>query len=209
MKKKRFILAILFCLGGVNAYSQKKLGESTITVGGGISLIGTASSITANGNSRNDEFRSIPFLVASYDVGLSELLSLGASYSRQEYRYYYDYYDVQYSLFINRETDRYVRENYGLRVLFHFGKKETLDMYAGVRLGLTVWNINSTNPNNEYKPENNSDTPWSLRVNVKNTHYTAQALYGFRYYFSKNVGLNFEVGIGPPGLIMLGLNIRY
>ena len=122
MKKYTPFIICLFFLISQGGHAQKKLGQTTLCVGGGLSLIGVASSLTTNGNNRNDVFRSTPVGLASFDVGLSELMSLGVSYSRQEFRYYYDGYDGLLNMnYWGR--DRYLRENVALRTLFHFGKK--------------------------------------------------------------------------------------
>jgi hypothetical protein len=102
----------------------------------------------------------------------------------------------------------FIRNNFALRALFHFGKNESVDMYAGVRLGYTVWNVSSTNDNVNYEPKYGS-VPWAVRVNLKNTHYTAQAIFGVRYFFNDYFGINGEVSIGPPGVFMFGLNLKF
>ncbi|MGQ0828543.1 MAG: hypothetical protein ACT4ON_09130 [Bacteroidota bacterium] len=194
--------------------AQKKLGESVITVGAGYSILGIASSINVNNDTNSllhDNFVANPFLVGSYDIGLAEIVSLGLSYSYQSFRYTYDGYSRSRNNAKVRFTDKFTRTNYGLRLLFHFGKKETVDMYSGIRLGYTVWGISTDNDQySDYKPEDaKGAVPWALRVNIKNTHYTGQAIFGIRYFFTKNLGFNWEIGIGPPGLFMLGLNLKF
>lgn len=202
------LVAGALCFAPARMQAQKTPGQTVITAGAGYSLLGMNASFISNTNdsTNNDHVTSNPFLEGSVDIGVARIFSLGPSYSRQSVLYYYDGYSPSRHAHV-RMRDKFVRNNYALRALFHFGKKESLDMYAGVRLGYTVWNLSTTNDNAGYEPENGG-VPWAVRVNLKNTHYTAQALYGFRYFFNSFIGINAEVGIGPPGIAMLGLNIR-
>jgi hypothetical protein len=194
----------------MEAIAQKEAGKVVITGGAGVSLIGLASSFTINTDGDNDHFRANPFLTGSVDVGVAKIFSLGLSYSNQYmiYTYHGDKATGKEAVWY---SDKFVRNHYGLRALFHFGKKEKVDMYAGARLGISVWNISTTNNQySDYQPEDaKGGVPWALRVNLKNTHYTAQAIYGFRYFFNEHIGINFEIGIGPPGLLMFGLNGKF
>ncbi len=191
------------------ASAQKDAGKAVITAGAGYSILGMSASFVSNTNdsTNNDHFTSNPYVVASADIGLAKIFSLGPSYGRQSMIYYYDGYSPSRNAHI-RFTDKFIRNNFGLRALFHFGKKESVDMYAGVRLGYTVWNVSTTNDNVNYEPKYGG-VPWAVRVNLKNTHYTAQAIFGVRYFFNDYIGINGEVSIGPPGVFMFGLNLKF
>lgn len=214
MKIKRIcnILLPVLVLSGIlsdtKGMAQNEAGKSVITLGAGYSILGMSASFKANtdDSANTDHFTSNPFLTGSYDIGLGKIFSLGLSYSHQSFRYYYDGYSPSRAENV-RYTDKFTRTNYGLRALFHFGKKESTDVYAGVRLGYTVWGTSTNNENIGHKPQD--IVPWALRVNYKNTHYTGQAIFGLRYFFNDHIGINGEISVGPPGLFMLGLNGRF
>ena len=73
--------------------------------------------------------------------------------------------------------------NIGTRFLFHFGDNPKLDHYAGFRLGVCIKNFEG-----------------ELEGVIENgiTPCIPRAFYGMRAYFSDDVGVNLEVGIGPP-----------
>jgi hypothetical protein len=211
MKKILICLALIAVMIPKDSFSQRRLGQTVITANAGISPMAIISSMGANANVSNDVFRSTPVYIAHMDIGITKVISIGPSMSYQSFRYYYDQ-STNYGVI--RSRDITTRANYGGRLLFHFGKKEreNFDVYAGVRVGCSVWNLSTTNPSSSYLIDDyERNQPWGIRVPLKardEYRFSVQALYGFRYYFSKFLGINFEFSIGSPVLFSVGLNAK-
>ncbi|MGZ4034423.1 MAG: hypothetical protein ACXVPU_18125 [Bacteroidia bacterium] len=215
MKKSFVFFAGTFVLlmsNSFNSFSQKKLGETVISGDVGISPMGTFASIGANSNASDDVFRAGPVYLGNIDIGITKLMSIGPSFSYQSFRYSYDHSTNAGYI---RCTDITTRNTYGGRLLFHFGKsdKESIDFYAGVRVAYKDWGLSSNNPDPTYATTNTyeENQPFAIRVPLKASHdfhFTAQAIYGFRYYFSKYAGFNFEVSIGGPVFFSVGLQAK-
>lgn len=92
-----------------------------------------------------------------------------------------------------------------LNLSYHYGNSLKFDPYLSGALGLRypVIDFKSTNPNfifekPEFFWEVGSGIPFSFRLAA-----------GFSYYFTKNIGLNLEAGIGGGGLIRTGVSYRF
>ncbi|MEL6721570.1 MAG: hypothetical protein AAFP82_22930, partial [Bacteroidota bacterium] len=94
------------------------------------------------------------------------------------------------------------RLNITLRTLFHYGNSDKIDMYSGFRLGVTSWglDIDSSDPDVE---EDLKSSPFAGIVP------TGQFIpFALRAYLTENLGISFELGIGAPHAIALGVNYR-
>ena len=89
-----------------------------------------------------------------------------------------------------------------LRFNYHFVSTENLDVYTGVGAGSNsrFWKVKSTDPefNNDWiSTGSRTILPVSMRLAV-----------GMRYYFTPNIGLNAEIGIGGP-LVSAGVSFKF
>lgn len=89
-----------------------------------------------------------------------------------------------------------------LRINYHFElSNPSLDAYLGIGAGT----------NNRYRKayengvEVNDDTDLG---NFTLLRYSFRICTGFRYYFSQNIGINTEIGLGGP-LVSAGLSVRF
>ncbi|MGQ0828542.1 MAG: hypothetical protein ACT4ON_09125 [Bacteroidota bacterium] len=213
MKKifnSQILILVIVSLLTNSLFAQKKLGESVITAGAGLSMIGVSSSMVVNGGQGTHELKVSPAFSGHYDVGLATFFSLGFAATHQTFKLYYHYnvYNAAGESVTEYYVDKLARTNYGLRAMFHFGENEKIDMYAGPRIGYTIWNISTNNPDTAFVVENNQN--WALRTSVKsNVGYTVQALFGMRFFFNKYVGINYEVSIGAPTFLTVGINGKF
>jgi opacity protein-like surface antigen len=149
---------------------------------------------------------SVPALQFNVDYGLAETVSIGGAFSFQSLgaeirNYSYEAKDGSFKtapildLNINRI-------NIAARFLFHYNtNNDAFDVYSGARLGYTFWN-SSHNLNDAAGGV--EDEIWP-RGNV----FAPQlVLIGFRGYFIDNLGANFELAIGAPHYISMGLNYK-
>ena len=93
---------------------------------------------------------------------------------------------------------------------FHFGKRATIDWYAGLSGGYFIWQSNDP-----YENAGNTGcviTPptydISLRNNHKNNFIAWDAHLGFRYFIFKNVGLNGQVAFGNALSFKVGVSVK-
>ncbi|MGQ0828541.1 MAG: hypothetical protein ACT4ON_09120 [Bacteroidota bacterium] len=203
------IISVIILLNPTTVTAQKKPGESVITAGAGLSMIGIASSIVVN-NLVDEELKVSPTFSGHYDIGLTDFFSLGvaATYQRFKLSYTQDVYNSSGFERVGHYQDKLIRTNYGVRAMFHFAKNEKIDMYAGPRIGYTIWKKSTSNPDTTYIIENNN--PWALRLSTaSNIGYTAQALFGMRFFFNEYVGINYEVSIGAPTFLTVGINGKF
>jgi len=86
-----------------------------------------------------------------------------------------------------------------IRMNYHFVANEALDVYTGIGVGANIRNIGikTDYPNYDNISAIASLSPVSLRLAL-----------GMRYYFTENIGLNLELGLGGP-FMSGGLSIKF
>lgn len=84
------------------------------------------------------------------------------------------------------------------RFNYHFATTEKVDPYIGVGAGtnLRVWKVKTDYPNYEYN-ESGTLLPISMRVCI-----------GTRYFFTNNIGIHGEIGIGGP-VVSAGVSLKF
>jgi hypothetical protein len=200
-------LAIAMILGILTiapqrAVAQRTQNTSVVTGAVGYSLIGIFSGFD---NNAHTAVRSTPVFQFCYDYAVVEGLSIGAGGSYQEFIHDYEYYYPSGAY--ENYSDRFTRANIGARVLAHFSESEKVDLYAGGRVGYTIWDSGSNNPTPGYRPSEYA--PELIRASYNGIHYTTQGIFGFRYFLVPNFGLGAEVSLGAPGFFMIGLQGRF
>lgn len=199
---KKFISLITLCtffllMSGTTVKAQKEQGQISIGAGAGWSLIGGLFSAISGGT--NTTFAS-PVWNATFDYGLSDNFSLGIAFGYQTMGInYVDYWYTNSQGTTVTEDFKWTlsRMNIAARPLIHFGHSEDLDLYAGIRAGITNWGskTESSDPNFD-------------EGQIKMGNFGFQALFGTRYYFSEMIGMHFEVGLGAPYLVEGGISVR-
>ncbi|MGL4597523.1 MAG: outer membrane beta-barrel protein [Bacteroidia bacterium] len=204
MKKiKSLLVAAVLVATGIfapNASAQKYQGQMNITAGGAFSLTGlVGTAVTSAVNTANGRASATPGLAGMFDYGVSDRFSIGAAYNFQQFTVKFSSYVNDNGNTVNGDFKYSVtRQNIGLRALFHFGDNDDLDTYAGARFGYTLWNTNTNAPGLSLGDEK-----------FFRSRLWPQALFGMRYYFTENIGVNAEFAIGPPYYMMFGLNFRF
>ena len=91
-----------------------------------------------------------------------------------------------------------IRQRIHLRFNYHFSQDENVDAYLGVGVGTNQRSIKFESNDPNYAPTDSEATliPFSMRFCV-----------GMRYYFSPNIGIVTEAGIGGA-LVRAGLSIK-
>ena len=187
----KIILSFLvFSLGFYTLSAQRMAGESTIGVHTGFSLASalfSLSEIDANGDASTP-----PALQFTYDYAVTDRFSLGGGLSYQNFKLGYSNYgetkesfDVQLSRF-----------NLGIRGLFHYGNSETMDMYSGLRVGLSNWSLDIGTNDPNFDPPKTEGITFAPQL----------ILFGIRGYFTEHLGIGGEVGVGAPHVVSFGVN---
>lgn len=189
--KKIIIAFAALLLTSTSVFAQDY--KSTVTADAGFSLVGSVIRIVVNVDTIGG-YSSIPVMQLSYDYMITDFLSAGAAGSYQQYKF-------------SDNTGKIVlkRMNFALRALFHYGKSDKLDMYSGIRLGMTNWGFS-------YDVDSGDPTLAALEGSDSLTgiHFSPQLVaFGIRGYFTDNIGANIEFAVGAPYFMMGGINYRF
>jgi opacity protein-like surface antigen len=134
---------------------------------------------------------------------INKLVGLGAEYT---YARVTDTYTDSYNTVVNGQSvikygvfnESLIKQRFLLKVNFHFATTSSLDPYATAGFGYKVTKFSSDNPN-----VNTTD------VSVFNVLPVAFRMgAGLRWFFTDNIGLAIEAGIGGP-LIQGGLTAKF
>ncbi len=203
---KKLLPLFIILITMTHAMAQNNEFKSTASMNVGFSLVGSLFNIADNySNSTEVSSYALPAFQFNYDRGLQKWFSLGAAVSYQAMGLSYKNYEYQEGGSTVSEDFKttFSRLNVGIRPLFHYGNINRIDMYSGLRIGLTNWSVNTDTSDPSYDPEN--DISFG-----EGTNFSAQViLYGLRGYFTDNIGANFELAIGAPHFFSMGLNYRW
>ncbi|MEM8528827.1 MAG: hypothetical protein AAGG68_29600 [Bacteroidota bacterium] len=217
--KQYLILGMAVCLA-TGIFAQNDTYKHTFHGGAGLTGIGFILNLADDINLDDATFEieseditdasgrfmgnATPAFQIAYDYGVAKWFSIGIGASYQ--RLGFDFTDFTYTDENGQVNDigdlniNANRLNLTLRPLFHYGNSDKIDMYSGFRVGITNWRLgfDTSNPNLE---EDLKDSPFFGIVP------TAQLIpFALRAYLSENFGLSFELGIGAPHAIALGVN---
>ncbi|MDA3780234.1 MAG: hypothetical protein PF487_08485 [Bacteroidales bacterium] len=196
MKIKSLLVAIAFLfIASANSFAQSSDHKSTLSLNTGFSLIGNLLNVGGDDNSTY----SLPAFQANYDYSLVDWFSIGGAASIQLMGIDYTNYGTSGEDFKTSIT----RTNFAVRGLFHYGNSEVLDMYSGIRFGVTNWSVSTDSDNPDYQAED--DISFSSGINVA----PQVILFGIRGYFNESFGANMEIAAGSPHYLSLGINYRF
>ena len=173
------LIAAVLLLGLTNVKAQDVFNKGAIAVNANIGL--------GNYSGYN---MGIPPLSLSADVGVIDNLIgdngsvgvggyVGFATNSYTYNYYSNYY---YKATVTRMC-------FGVRGNFHYQLNDKLDTYAGLMLGLYTYSYS-------YKDNYNDDYYKNYYSNLNHSDIAFSAYVGTRYYFSRTMALNAEVGYG-------------
>ncbi|MDD5570091.1 MAG: hypothetical protein PHD97_02940 [Bacteroidales bacterium] len=210
MKKSLLIacVTLFFCIGNINAgsgpFSLKKGGGSSTYDKGSIifdvyygfpNLGTTVLRIGYGLEGSEDGYDKGTFGPVGFKVEymLSEKMGVGLdiNYATSQIQWHetYDVYNQATGLYVPTEYD-YKVTNPKLGVLgrfyYHFVRKEKFDLYTSAAVGYRSFTLDLTTNDPDYIDENSISTvPVGYRIAI-----------GTRVFFTKNIGMNFEFGIG-------------
>lgn len=204
--KKQVVFYFIACLliQGNTIKAQQEKGQITINADVGYSpeFNGTMNSgggplypVPSNGNVEVLESISVvPNIGGTIEYGLTNLFSIGLASSYQSV-----VVDDKFPYNNGDPTDKITRVNMAIRALFHLNiRNPNFDHYIGFRIGCNYWNDKVLNPGSQ-----------DYFLDAPNSFISCyQVVYGMRIYFTHNIGIHFEVGIGQPYLAEVGLTFK-
>lgn len=202
--KKGVFLSLFFTLITFQIFAQSPNYRSTLSINAGFSAVGSLINI-ADDLDADAKGHALPAIQINYDKGLQKWFSIGVAASYQSMGI--EYKDYEYMQDGEAVTENFrtsiSRLNVAIRPLFHYANSGRIDMYSGLRVGITNWAINTQTNDPNYDFE--KDVSFGKGVN-----FAAQViLYGLRGYFTDNLGANFELALGSPHFASVGINYRW
>lgn len=202
---KHFILLTIACFltATLTINAQNEEYKSVASVSVGYSLTGAIINAFETANAAADiSISSIPTLQLTYDYGITNYFSVGIAAGFQNFGFDVSDYDYINDLGVNVNENfkaNYSRLNVAIRPLFHYANSDKLDMYSGLRIGFLNNNISSDSTDEDFDIGTASGTRLSVGVTA----------YGFRYYFTDNIGAGIEINIGAPYISCFNINARF
>ncbi len=204
-------ICILFITITLNAQSEDY--KLVVGVHAGYSLTGSVVKALAEGGGLNSDVNAttIPALQLSVDYGISKIVSLGIAYSFQRVSIDatdFSYTDVNGNFRTETFKTSFNRSQIAIRALFHYGNVDDLDMYSGIRIGALTRGFKDFEGTDADDLDENifEDTSSVLSGTRFSGSITA---FGLRYYFAENFGAGFEVNLGAPYIINIGVSGRF
>lgn len=204
MKTKiTLVTLIILMISYHSGFSQEKIYKSTVSIGVGQSMVKTLSDIFLNNNTFDStglNYTALPAFYVNYDFQVNEFFSVGAAGSFQLFK------------LKNTTTSEFVqinRTNIGIRALFHYGKSDKMDMYSGVRLSTTMWDLSTNITGDPSVTEFVDDLNSSKFFNKAVVIAPQIVAFGIKGYFTDMFGAHLEFSIGSPYYLSGGVNMRF
>ena len=217
MKKKlqgvvAFATLVLVSVTATNTYAQKEVEKGTVAIDayyGFPNLLTTAVKAIYSQETEYETYKVSGFGPAGIrgEYFITDHIAFGAdinySNTNVEWTENRDEY-IGGGLYITH-TYNYKVSVPRLRALgkfnFHFGASEHFDWYAGAGLGYNHTAVTFTSNDPNYV---NEDLKNALVIPV-----TGRIDFGGKFYFTDNIGLGFEVGLGGGPLASLGICAKF
>ena len=192
------MMAVLFT-GSV--FAQNDDYKSTINVNAGFSLVGGLFNAVATTSGTSNTY-ALPAIQLNYDKGIEKWFTIGAGVSFQTMGIEYTDYLTSTGATENFKAS-FNRLNVAFRAMFHYGNGGNVDMYSGLRMGMTNWGVSSDSSDPLYDPET------ELAASSGFNFSPQLVLFGIRGYFNENLGLNMELAAGSPHFLSIGATYRF
>ena len=211
--KTRLLLA-LFLFSSVASFAQSEIVEPrhTISTQLGYGWFGLFNNTTADISINKDDsgvsqdytatFNGSAATTLAYDYRFGRRFSLGGAIGFQSLDLT-DFQNASTNENINGTVD-INRVFLSVRTLFHYGKNPKWDLYSGVRVGATHWNVNST--------LDEDDFTFNEGVNISRGFFALPHLvpipFGVKYYPSERLMVGAELAMGSPHVVAMQVGIR-
>ncbi len=197
------LFVVLFLVAGLNLHSQENF-QGDMTLSGQFGASTMAAWYYNNSSATNiDAIHKIPpAYQLNFDYFMLDMLSLGASFSYQRVSFIdRDHPYIKDGVLLKEDVTTYLtRLNFAYRILFHYVRSKTLDVYSGVRIGL----------NYHTSADNSQDPNYFTSIDpFKEYGFAPQILaLGARIYVLENLAITAELGVGYPSFFSAGATFR-
>jgi len=212
MKTTITLAFFCFCSLAGFAQSQSEDNPHTLSVQAGYGWFGffnnTTADITLNNDGQGNElnytavFNGTPAATLAYDYRFGKTFSLGGAIGLQS---------LDMSNFRNTSTNELVNGQVDInriflsaRTLFHYGNNPKWDLYSGIRVGVTVWNVNSTLERDEFTFGNGFDISGGSFI----LPHLVPIPFGVKHYPNERLMVGAELAVGSPHVLALQLGVR-
>jgi opacity protein-like surface antigen len=203
MKSIKTIIVGALLLGAQFASAQMEQGQSVLTLNLGYSLTADLITTIFDDIASETSASSIPVIILGVDYGLTDRFSMGLSGTLQTMSLDvtdYSWIDENNNEVIENASADLSRWQVALTPRFHYGKGGDLDLYSGLRIGITGWGTSFTS----------TDPDFEGVLDVSGSRFSLGLTpFGARYYFSDMVGANMEINLGAPYIFAGGINLRF
>lgn len=200
MKKFLILLFISVCFLGTTQVKSQAVEEGNVLIDAyyGFPNLATAAlkTLYANGSQVLDlKIGGLGPLGGRVEYMLADKIGLGleVNYANSYVEWGEDSLNLRYTYKVSAPRMRILP-----RFNFHFSSSESLDAYFAIGAG--YYNI-------KYKFESN-DPNYSPASEEGLIPFTARVAVGMRYFFTENIGLGAEFGLGGP-LVTFGAAIKF
>jgi hypothetical protein len=201
MNKLCFVAILVishFVVNGQNARDQLVIQGGT-----GASLMGTLASVSnlVTSDAGVQSSTTLP-VVGAIDYGVTKNFSIGIGGGMQTIKQKYtdySYVNDQGNTVVESFEYKATRTNIGLRLGVHGGPNPKVDLYCGLKVGLSFWNISANTSNNSLLLQFNKASALAVQF----------IPIGVRVYPAKNFGFFVETGIGAPTYLSGGIALRF
>ena len=149
------------------------------------------------------DINASPVFEGTYDFAIKEWFSLGVVGANQNFSVAYTDFEFinEQQDFVNIEgfTGNMNRFNLTLRPNFHYRNRGRLDMYSGLRLGVSIYTFSA-----------DSDIPFTQFAKFGGPLPSlGLTVFGIRYFVTENIGLGGELNVGEPYFAKIGVAGRF
>lgn len=184
-----------------NDGSEKCIGEGKFIVDGYYGYPYVMGSLikdyygSNNGNLGDEKVVNYNHMGGKFEYLINDMVGMGIdyTYAKALYTYTDSYYTTvngQSTIKYDRFTESLTKQRFLLRVNVHFATTAELDPYATAGVGYKQTIFKTNNPNNyNYDLSFYNAFPVAFRLGA-----------GLRWFFTDNIGVNVEAGIGGPAV---------
>ncbi len=233
--KKISLLFFALSIIGSSIFAQNADFKNTVSIQTGASLFnafkGGVNGINADSvRFSKGGFSNVPTIAVAWDYGISKGFSLGISGAYAQAKASVNDLEVANKKGVFEKYGNFAitvpRTTFGVRALFHYGNKGRMDLYSGLRLGVSLWSVKLSGKidqdvlaraineiaNQTGLPDATLNNGFGNKLKTKASFATGSAqliLFGLRGYVTNNIGINFELAAGAPYAASLGLDYRF
>lgn len=192
-----------------HAHAQEKKHIAGIHTG--FSWIGVFTNMANHYNVVADVNTAVtPVITLSYDWKVMDRVTVGGAITRQRFSLRYRNYKYEDENG-NEQTDNFrtdlTRTNFAVRGLYHYLQSERKEFYAGIRIGVNNWSLDTTVKDPKY--DVSKYLKRFLNYGLGAIPSVQLILFGFKEFFTPNFGANIEAAIGAPHFVSFGLIYRW